>query len=52
MSWGVGLRVGVAIGIGSLATFFSGNARDQEFNNLATESNDNLVQEDGSFILV
>ena len=51
MSWGVGLRTGVAIGIGSLATFFSGYGRDQEFNNLATESLNNLVQEDGSFIL-
>jgi hypothetical protein len=27
-------------------------ARDQEFINLATENNDNLVQEDGGFILV
>jgi hypothetical protein len=52
MSWGVGLRVGVAIGIGSLATFFSGYGRDQEFDNLITESGDNLIQEDGSFILV
>jgi hypothetical protein len=51
MSWGVGLRTGVAIGLGSIATFFSGYARDQEFGNLATESSDNLVQEDGSFIL-
>ena len=52
MSWGVGLRVGVAIGIGGLATFFSGYSRDQEFGNLATESDNNLVQEDGGFIIV
>ena len=52
MSWGVGLRTGVAIGLGSIATFFSGYGRDQEFGNLITESSDNLVQEDGSFILV
>ena len=52
MSWGVGLRVGVAIGIGSIASFFSGYGRDQEFDNLITESSDNLIQEDGSFILV
>ena len=52
MSWGVGLRTGVAIGIGSLATFFSGYGRDQEFGNLATELGDNLVQEDGGFIIV
>ena len=52
MSWGVGLRTGVAIGLGSIATFFSGYGRDQEFGNLATESGDNLVQENGSFILI
>ena len=52
MSWGVGLRTGVAVGLGSIATFFSGYGRDQEFGNLITESSDNLVQENGSFILV
>jgi hypothetical protein len=52
MSWGIGDRVGIAIGLGSIATFFSGYGRNQEFNNLITENNDNLVQEDGSFILV
>lgn len=52
MSWGVGLRNGVAIGLGSIISLFSGYGRDQEFNNLATESGANLVQEDGSFILV
>jgi hypothetical protein len=34
MSWGVGTRVGVAIGLGSIATFFSSYGRNQEFNNL------------------
>ena len=52
MSWGVGLRTGVAVGLGSIATFFSGYSRDQEFGNLATEASANLVQEDGGFILV
>ena len=52
MSWGVGLRTGVAIGLGSIATFFSGYGRDQEFGNLLCENGDNLVQEDGGFILV
>ena len=52
MSWGVGLRTSVAIGLGGSVSFFSGYGRDQEFNNLATESLNNLVQEDGSFILV
>jgi hypothetical protein len=52
MSWGVGLRTGIAVGLGSIATFFSGYGRDQEFNNLITESGNNLVQEDGGFIIV
>ena len=52
MSWGVGLRIGVAVGLGSIATFFSGYGRDQAENNLSTEAGDNLVQDDGSFILV
>ena len=52
MRWGVGLRTGVAVGLGSIATFFSGYGRNQEFGNLITESSNNLVQEDGSFILV
>jgi hypothetical protein len=52
MSWGVGLRTGVAVGLGSIATFFSGYGRDQAENNLITESGNNLIQENGSFILV
>ena len=52
MSWGVGLRTGVAVGLGSIVSFFSGDGRDQEFGNLITESSNNLVQEDGSFIVV
>jgi hypothetical protein len=52
MSWGVGLRTGVAVGLGSIVSLFSGYGRDQELGNLITESNDNLVQEDGSFIVV
>ena len=52
MSWGVGLRTAVAVGIGGIASFFSGYGRDQEFNNLITESGANLAQEDGGFIIV
>ena len=52
MSWGVALRNGVAIGLGSIATLFSGYGRDQEFGNLITESGANLVHEDGGFIIV
>jgi hypothetical protein len=52
MSFGVGLRNGIALGLGNIVSFFSGYARDQEFINLATENNNNLVQEDGGFIRV
>ena len=52
MSWGVGLRTAVAIGLGGIASFFSGYGRAQEFGNLITESGANLVQEDGGFIIV
>ena len=52
MSWGVGLRTAVAIGLGGIASFFSGYGRDQEVGNLITESGANLVQEDGGFIIV
>jgi hypothetical protein len=52
MSFGVGLRTGIALGLGNIATFFSGYSRDQEFGNLITENNNNLVQEDGGFIIV
>ena len=52
MSWGVGLRNAVAIGLGGIATLFSGYGRDTALGNLITEAGFNLVQEDGSFILV
>lgn len=52
MSFGVGLRNGIALGLGGIISFFSGYGRDQEFANLATESGANLVQEDGGFIIV
>jgi hypothetical protein len=52
MSFGINGRVGLALGLGNLLSYFSGYGRDQEFINLATENNNNLVQEDGGFILV
>jgi hypothetical protein len=52
MSWGVALRNSLAIGLGGIATLFSGYGRDEALNNLATESGANLVQEDGGFILL
>lgn len=52
MSWGVGLRNAVALGLGGIATLFSGYARDKALDNLATEADNNLVQEDGGYILL
>lgn len=52
MSWGVALRNGVAIGLGSIAALFSGYSRDTALGNLETEAGDNLVQEDGGYIIV
>ena len=52
MSWGVGLRNAVGIGLGGIITFFSGYAADQAQGNLETENGDNLVQEDGGLILL
>jgi hypothetical protein len=52
MSFGVALRNGVAIGLGSIATLFSGYGRDNNSGNLETESGNNLIQEDGGLILL
>jgi len=52
MSWGVASRVGLALGLASIISYLGGYGRDQAINNLATENNDNLVQDDGGFILV
>jgi hypothetical protein len=52
MSWGVGVRNGIAVGLGSLISFIAGYARDVITGNLETESGENLVQEDGGFILL
>ena len=53
MSWGVGLRNSVAIGLAGLVTLFSGT-RDSgaSVGNLLCENGDNLVQEDGGMILL
>lgn len=52
MSFGVALRNGVAIGLGNIASLFSGYGRDNNSGNLETESGDNLIQEDGGLILL
>ena len=53
MSWGVALRNGIAIGLGSVITLFSGT-RDggASVSNLLTEASNNLVQEDNGLILL
>ena len=53
MSFGVGLRNSVAIGLAGLVSLFSGT-RDSgaSVGNLLTESGANLVQEDGGMILL
>jgi hypothetical protein len=50
--FGIPIRNGVAIGLGSIISFLSGYATATVQNNLLTESNDNLVQEDGGQILL
>ena len=49
--FGIPIRNGVSIGLGSIISFLSGYADATVQNNLITESNDNLVQEDGGLIL-
>ena len=53
MSFGVALRNSISLGLGGIATLFSGT-RDSggSLSNLLTESGDNLVQEDGGLILL
>ena len=52
MSWGVGVRTGIAVGVGSIISFVAGYARDVITGNLETEAGANLVQEDGGLILL
>lgn len=53
MSFGVGLRNAVAIGLGGVISLFSGTFdKDLTVNNLETESGADLVQENGDFILL
>lgn len=53
MSWGVALRNGLAIGLGAVATLFSGTLdTGGSVGNLLAESGDNLVQEDNGQLLL
>jgi hypothetical protein len=50
--FGPDLRNSLAIGLGGIIALFSGRGHDQAQGDLLTESNDNLVQEDGGLILL
>lgn len=45
-------RNAIAIGLGGIVSLFGGRGDEQSQSNLLTESNDNLVQEDGGLILL
>lgn len=50
--FGPDLRNAVAIGLGGLVSLFGGRSSEAAQSNLLTESNDNLVQENGGLILL
>jgi hypothetical protein len=45
-------RNAIAIGLGGIVSLFGGRNDEQSQSNLLTESNNNLVQEDGGLILL
>jgi hypothetical protein len=53
MSFGIAVRNAVSIGLGGIATLFSGTIDSSlTVDNLLTESDANLVQENGDYILL
>jgi hypothetical protein len=53
MSFGIAVRNAVSIGLGGIATLFSGTIDNSlTVDNLLTESGANLVQENGDYILL
>jgi hypothetical protein len=50
--FGIPIRNGVSIGLGTIISFLSGYADATVQSNLLTENSDNLVQEDGGLILL
>jgi hypothetical protein len=52
MSFGVGFRNSIALGLGGIIALFSGITGDALADNLEQENGFNLLQEDGSFILL
>lgn len=45
-------RNAIGIGLGGIISFFGGRGEEQAQNNLLCENGDNLVQEDGGFLLL
>ena len=52
MSFGAALRNAVGLGLGGIISLFGGRGNEQAQSNLLCENDDNLVQEDGSLILL
>ena len=52
MSFGVALRNALGLGLGGIATLFSGDNDNVITGNLLCENDDNLVQEDNGLILL
>ena len=52
MSFGVALRNALGLGLGGIATLFTGRHEDVSIGDLLCENGDNLVQEDGGLILL
>lgn len=50
--FGIAIRNGVAIGLGSIIALLSGYAGAAAQSNLLTQAGDNLVQENGGLILL
>ena len=50
--FGIPIRTGIAIGLGSIISLLSGYADATVQGNLLTEIGDNLVQENGGLILL
>jgi len=50
--FGIPIRNGIAIGLGSVVSLLSGYADATIQGNLLTETGDNLIQEDGGLILL
>jgi hypothetical protein len=50
--FGIPIRNGVSIGLGSIVSLLSGYATATVQNNILSESSNNLVQEDGGLILL